>query len=88
MSTPQKTKTVARGPSLQDAFLDALHNDKAPVSIFLVNGIKLQGWIDSFDQYSVLLRSTAIQVIYKRAISTIIPGRTLQAPNDCEDEPR
>jgi host factor-I protein len=69
-------------PSLQDSFLDALRSDQVPVSIYLVTGIKLQGQIDSFDQFSVLLRNTASQVIYKRAISTIIPGRDVPLPTN------
>jgi host factor-I protein len=72
--------TLARGRSQQDPFLDALRKDHAPVSIYLVNGIKLQGQIESFDQFSVLLRNTVSQVIYKRAISTIVPGRNVRLP--------
>jgi host factor-I protein len=64
---------MAQGHSLQDPFLNALREERVAVSIFLVNGIKLQGHIESFDQYSVLLRSTAMQVVYKQAISTITP---------------
>jgi host factor-I protein len=70
----------AHGRSLQNPFLDALRIDQVPVSIYLVNGIKLQGQIDSFDQFSVLLRNTTSQVIYKRAISTIVPGRNVRLP--------
>jgi host factor-I protein len=76
----QKTKALAMsgGGSVQDAFLDALRSDQVPVSIYLVNGIRLQGQIESFDQFSVLLRNTASQVIYKRVISTIVPGREVR----------
>ncbi len=77
---------VPRSGSLQDRFLDALRDDQVPVSIYLVNGIKLQGQIESFDQFSVLLKSTASQVIYKRAISTIVPGRDVRPPtSESED---
>jgi len=60
---------------LQDPFLNALRKEHVPVSIYLVNGIKLQGNIDSFDQYVILLRNTVTQMVYKHAISTIVPGR-------------
>lgn len=60
---------------LQDPFLNALRREHVPVSIYLVNGIKLQGQIESFDQYVVLLRNTVTQMVYKHAISTIVPGR-------------
>lgn len=69
---------MSGGGSVQDAFLDALRSDQVPVSIYLVNGIRLQGQIESFDQFSVLLRNTASQVIYKRVISTIVPGREVR----------
>ena len=51
-----------------------------PVSIYLVNGIKLQGQIESFDQYVVLLRNTVTQMVYKHAISTVVPGRAVNFP--------
>ena len=62
---------------LQDPFLNALRREHVPVSICLVNGIKLQGQIESFDQYVVLLRNTVTQMVYKHAISTIVPGRAV-----------
>ncbi|MES2662006.1 MAG: RNA chaperone Hfq, partial [Pseudomonadota bacterium] len=49
--------------------------ERIPVSIFLVNGIKLQGQIESFDQYVVLLRNAVSQMVYKHAISTVVPAR-------------
>ncbi|MFA9485394.1 MULTISPECIES: RNA chaperone Hfq [unclassified Moraxella] len=66
---------MSKGQSLQDPFLNALRKDRIPVSIFLVNGIKLQGQIESFDQYVVLLKNTVSQMVYKHAISTIVPTR-------------
>ena len=60
-----------KGQLLQDPFLNALRREHVPVSIYLVNGIKLQGQI----QYVVLLRNTVTQMVYKHAISTIVPGR-------------
>lgn len=62
---------------LQDPFLNTLRKEKIPVSIYLVNGIKLQGQIESFDQYVVLLRNTVTQMVYKHAISTVVPTRTV-----------
>ena len=62
---------------LQDPFLNALRKEHVPVSIYLVNGIKLQGNIESFDQDVVLLRNTVTQMVYKHAISTIVPARAI-----------
>jgi host factor-I protein len=64
-----------KGQLLQDPFLNTLRKEHIPVSIYLVNGIKLQGQVESFDQYVVLLRNTVTQMVYKHAISTIVPGR-------------
>jgi host factor-I protein len=66
-----------KGQLLQDPFLNLLRREHVPVSIYLVNGIKLQGQIESFDQYVVLLRNTVTQMVYKHAISTIVPGRAV-----------
>ena len=60
---------------LQDPFLNLLRRERVPVSIYLVNGIKLQGQIESFDQYVVLLKNTVTQIVYKHAISTVVPSR-------------
>ena len=65
---------------LQDPFLNALRREHIPVSVYLVNGIKLQGQIESFDQYVVLLRNTVTQMVYTHAISTIVPGRAVSFP--------
>jgi host factor-I protein len=62
---------MSKGQTLQDPFLNALRKERIPVSIFLVNGIKLQGQIESFDQYVVLLKNTVSQMVYKHAISTV-----------------
>ena len=69
---------MAKGQSLQDPFLNALRKERVPVSIYLVNGIKLQGQIDSFDQFVVLLRNTVSQMVYKHAISTVVPSRNVR----------
>ena len=70
---------MSKGHSLQDPFLNALRKERIPVSIFLVNGIKLQGQIESFDQYVVLLKNTVSQMVYKHAISTVVPARNPKA---------
>ena len=81
---------MAKGQSLQDPFLNALRRERIPVSIFLVNGIKLQGKIQSFDQFVILLENTVNQMVYKHAISTIVPTRNISAklmsPEDETDE--
>ena len=71
---------MSKGQSLQDPFLNALRKEKIPVSIFLVNGIKLQGQIDSFDQFVVLLKNSVNQMVYKHAISTVVPARNVRLP--------
>jgi host factor-I protein len=75
--------SMSKGQNLQDPFLNALRKERIPVSIFLVNGIKLQGQIESFDQFVVLLKNNVSQMIYKHAISTVVPARNvrLSAPN-------
>ena len=73
---------MSKGHSLQDPFLNALRKERIPVSIFLVNGIKLQGQVESFDQYVVLLRNTVNQMVYKHAISTVVPARNPCAHGD------
>jgi host factor-I protein len=76
---------MAKGQSLQDPFLNALRKEKVPVSIYLVNGIKLQGQIDSFDQFVVLLKNSVSQMVYKHAISTVVPARNIRLPMPDED---
>jgi host factor-I protein len=78
---------MAKGQTLQEPFLNALRRERVPVSIYLVNGIKLQGQVESFDAYVVLLRNTVSQMVYKHAISTIVPARpvTIDIPSDEQD---
>ena len=80
-----------KSQSLQDPFLNQLRREHVPVSVYLVNGIKLQGQIESFDQYVVLLRNTVTQMVYKHAISTIVPGRPVnfqtQTGDDADAQP-
>lgn len=66
---------MAKALPIQDPYLNALRKEKISVGIYLVNGVKLQGKIDSFDQFVVLLRSNVTQMVYKHAISTIVPAR-------------
>ena len=73
---------MSKGQSLQDPFLNALRKERVPVSIYLVNGIKLQGQIESFDQFVVLLRNTVSQMVYKHAISTVVPVRNVKYMHD------
>jgi host factor-I protein len=81
-----KENVVAKTQSLQDPFLNALRKERVPVSIYLVNGIKLQGTIDSFDQFVVLLKNSVNQMVYKHAISTVVPARNVRVPGSEEDE--
>jgi host factor-I protein len=73
---------MSKGHSLQDPFLNSLRKDHVPVSIFLVNGIKLQGQIESFDQYVVMLKNATSQMVYKHAISTVVPSRNPKIHDD------
>ncbi|QGM81594.1 RNA chaperone Hfq [Otariodibacter oris] len=73
---------MAKGQSLQDPYLNALRRERIPVSIYLVNGIKLQGQIESFDQFVILLKNTVSQMVYKHAISTVVPARAITHNNN------
>lgn len=77
---------MAKVQSLQDPFLNALRKERVLVSIYLVNGIKLQGQIESFDQFVVLLKNQVSQMVYKHAISTIVPSRSISIPQVLENE--
>lgn len=76
---------MSKGQSLQEPFLNALRKERVPVSIYLVNGIKLQGQVESFDQFAVLLRNTVSQMVYKHAISTVVPARPVKWTTSAED---
>ena len=88
---------MSKGQSLQEPYLNALRKERVPVSIYLVNGIKLQGQIESFDQFVVLLKNSVSQMVYKHAISTVVPARNVrlapspgyggQGGHDSEAEP-
>jgi host factor-I protein len=75
-----------KGKGIQDAFLNALRKERVPVSIFMVNGIKLQGTIDSFDQFIVMLKNVQTQVVYKHAISTVVPARNIRWQTEEDSE--
>ncbi|MEN9465881.1 MAG: hypothetical protein RL217_2062 [Pseudomonadota bacterium] len=77
---------MSKGHSLQDPYLNQLRKERIPVSIFLVNGIKLQGQIESFDQFVILLKNTVSQMVYKHAISTVVPARNVRVTVDEEYE--
>ena len=77
---------MSKGQSLQDPFLNALRRERVPVSVYLVNGIKLQGTIESFDQFVILLKNTVSQMVYKHAISTVVPVRPIRLPSAAGDE--
>jgi len=82
----KRRNEMNRGQSLQDPFLNALRKERVPVSIYLVNGIKLQGQIESFDQFVVLLKNAVSQMVYKHAISTVVPARNVRiaGPDDSQ----
>lgn len=71
---------MSKGQSLQDPYLNVLRKERIPVFIYLVNGIKLQGQIESFDQFVILLKNTVSQMVYKHAISTVVPSRAVRIP--------
>ena len=87
---------MSKGQTLQDPFLNVLRKERIPVSIYLVSGIKLQGQIESFDQFVILLKNAVSQMVYKHAISTVVPARMVKIPalspgeeaaDDASDEP-
>ena len=77
---------MSKGQSLQEPYLNTLRKERVPVSVYLVNGIKLQGQIESFDQFVILLRNAVSQMVYKHAISTVVPARNIQLPRAVQDE--
>lgn len=68
---------MMEGHLLQDPFLKTLAREEVPVFIYLINGIKLQGQIETYDRDVVLLKNTSSQIVYKHAISTIVPSRQI-----------
>ena len=77
---------MSKGHTLQDPFLNVCREERIPVSIYLVSGIKLQGQIESFDQFVILLRNAVSQMVYKHAISTVVPARMVKIPGPGQTE--
>lgn len=77
---------MKKANNIQDPFLNALRKERIPVSIFMVNGIKLQGSIESFDQFVLTLKNVTTQVVYKHAISTVVPSRPVRISFDNTDK--
>ncbi|MCZ4282078.1 RNA chaperone Hfq [Kiloniella laminariae] len=76
-----------KSQNVQDVFLNTIRKNKVPVTVFLVNGVKLQGIISWFDNFSVLLRRDAhAQLVYKHAISTIMPATPVQLFDPVKEE--
>lgn len=74
-----------KGQMLQDPFLNTLRKEKTPVAIYLVNGIKLQGHVESFDQFVIVLKNAQInQMIYKHAVSTVVPAKAIKYLSDVD----
>ena len=81
MITASKELSVDKRQEIQSPFLNALRKERIPVSIFMKNGIKLQGTIDSFDQYIKKKKNVTTQAVYKHAISTVVPSRNVRIPS-------
>jgi host factor-I protein len=79
--TASKELSVDKAQKIQEPFLNALRKERIPVSIFMKNGIKLQGTIVGFDQYIVMLKNVTTQLVYKHAISTVVPSRNVRLPS-------
>ncbi len=77
---------MSKGHTLQDPFLNVLRKERIPVSIYLVSGIKLQGQVESFDQFVILLKNAVSQMVYKHAISTVVPARMVKIPMQGQGE--
>ena len=79
---------VEKKQNLQDTFLNSVRRSKTPLTIFLVNGVKLQGVVSWFDNFCVLLRRDGqSQLVYKHAISTIMPAQPVQLYEPSPDSP-
>ena len=78
---------IEKNQNVQEIFLNTIRKNKTSVTIFLVNGVKLQGIVTWFDNFSLLLkRDSHVQLVYKHAISTIMPGQTIILSDRAEDE--
>ena len=84
---PQPSIQEGKKPALQDVFLAAAYKQKEPMTIFLVNGVMLQGVVQGFDQFCILLeRGGHVQIVYKHAVSTLQPGHALDLGGGGESE--
>lgn len=77
---------MGKGQHLQDHFLNSLRKEQVPVAIYLVNGIKLQGRVTAYDQYVIMLDNSIGQMVYKHAISTVVPSKKIDLPNHQENQ--
>lgn len=67
----------SKNQSFQDSFLNQLRKDKIPVIIFLTNGVRLKGFVKAFDNFVILVKDVSQQLIYKHAVSTIVPEKDI-----------
>lgn len=72
-------------PDIQESFLSVLREKRIPTSVYMRSGIRLQGTVDDFDRYTLRLKNVTTQVVYKHAISTIVPSRDVQLPKPSEE---
>ncbi len=87
MAEKSPQNSPAKSKSVQDVFLNKIRKEKMTVTVFLVNGVKLQGVVTWFDNFSMLLRREShVQLVYKHAISTIMPGGPLSLQDDGEED--
>ena len=77
---------MAKAGNIQEPFLNVLRKERIAVSIYLVNGIKLQGKIESYDPYIILLKNGSSQIVYKHAISTIVAEQPIKIEKERERE--
>lgn len=77
---------MSKGHNLQEHFLNLMRKEAIPVAVYLINGIKLQGVIEAFDQYAILLKSIASQLVYKHAISTVVPSQAVNVSGNDDND--
>lgn len=77
---------IAKNPNLQDSYLNQLRKDKIPVVVFLTNGVRLKGVIKSFDSFVILLEENTQSLIYKHAVSTIVPERNIEVKLESQQQ--
>lgn len=77
---------MPKAHNLQDPFLNMLRKDRVPVNVYLVNGIKLTGQVEAFDQFVIVLKNATSQMVYKHAVSTVQPARRVHMPHLEDDQ--